>query len=93
MNALKVEGEKGRAFEINLKNPLQKRYEISARSVARVLSEHGITLKKRRNDSLQRTKRKNQEPGCRTHPNQGVPYQLRRGFFFTPAVSRSSGFG
>lgn len=46
MNALKVEGEKGRAFEINPKNPLQKRYEISARSVARVLSEHGITLKK-----------------------------------------------
>jgi hypothetical protein len=25
MNALKVEGEKGRAFEINLKNPLQKK--------------------------------------------------------------------
>jgi transposase len=48
MNALKVEGEKGRAFEINPKNPLQKRYEISARSVARVLSEHGITLKKKR---------------------------------------------
>ena len=46
MNALKVEGEKGRAFEIDLENPLQKRYEISARSVARVLSEHGITLKK-----------------------------------------------
>ncbi len=46
MNALKVEGEKGRAFEINLRNTLQKRYEISARTVARVLSEHGITLKK-----------------------------------------------
>ena len=52
MNALKVEGEKGRAFEINLKNPLQKRYEISARSVARVLSEHGITLKKTKKLSL-----------------------------------------
>jgi len=46
MNALKVEGEKGRAFEINLRNTLQKRYEISARTVARVLSKYGITLKK-----------------------------------------------
>ncbi|HJH26887.1 MAG TPA: hypothetical protein C5S37_08985 [Methanophagales archaeon] len=51
MNALKVEGEKGRAFEINLKNPLQKRYEmvreliLSSKPRAEICAKYGYTRK------------------------------------------------